>query len=149
MAPNRAIGYEGRLPWHIPDEYEHFLDSIKGNVMVMGRKSWEVFGADAKTLANIVITHRNEVRGATRVAKDLELALLYAAEYQRDIFIAGGGMIYDQCIGSQLFDEIWLSTVKEKVEGDVFFPEIDLSKTKLKHSEDRGSYTFERWVSSV
>jgi dihydrofolate reductase len=146
MAPNRAIGFEGRLPWSIPNEYAHFLRSIQGKTMVMGRKSWDVFGADAKTIANVVITRSKSVPGATEVAPDLTTALSLAAEYGEDIFIAGGGRTYSEAIGSGQYDEIWLSTVKVEVEGDVFFPALDEAQVVCVTREDHPDYFLEKWI---
>jgi len=146
MARNRAIGYQGRLPWDLPDEYAHFLSSIKGQTMVMGRKSWEVFGVDAKTVANIVVTRRDFVAGATALARGLAEALALAESFGKDIFIAGGGQIYHEAVKDGLFDEIWLSTVKVEVEGDVFFPELSSAGVDCVQAQDRGSYLFERWI---
>jgi len=146
MAQNRAIGYQGRLPWEIPEEYAHFLNSIKGQTMVMGRKSWEVFGTDANTFANIVVTRRDFVAGATTLARGLDEALALAQSFGKDIFIAGGGQIYHEAVKNGLFDEIWLSTVKVDVEGDVFFPGLSSTGVHCVQAQDRGSYLFERWI---
>jgi len=146
MAHNRAIGYKGKLPWHLPDEYAHFLSSIKGEVMVMGRKSWEVFGADARTKANIVLSRGEAVPGGTATVSDLEEALELAEGYGKNIFIAGGGSIYAQSIEGKLFDEIWLSTVNVDVKGDVFFPELNLDEVECISREEQKNYVLEKWV---
>ena len=52
----------------------------------------------------------------------LELAIARAAEINKPIFIAGGGELYRQAL--DIADEIHLTTIHTKVEGDVLFPEV-------------------------
>ena len=37
--PNGVIGKGKDLPWHLPDEFEHFQKTTFGHVVVMGRKT--------------------------------------------------------------------------------------------------------------
>lgn len=41
MANDRAIGRQGTLPWHLPEDLAHFKATTLGNPIVMGRKTWE------------------------------------------------------------------------------------------------------------
>jgi dihydrofolate reductase len=126
LSENRVIGKNGALPWHVPQEYAHFLKSVKGQVMIMGRKSWEVFGGDVCSLANIVISRSNQVDRADHVANDLLSALEIARQYQAHVFVAGGGQIYKEALLLDCLDEMWLSTIPIHIDdGDVFFPEFD------------------------
>ena len=52
----------------------------------------------------------------------LELAIARAAEINKPIFITGGGELYRQAL--DIADEIHLTTIHTKVEGDVLFPEV-------------------------
>lgn len=40
MGPRGEIGLGGKLPWSIPDEWQHFLDSTAGATIVLGRRTW-------------------------------------------------------------------------------------------------------------
>lgn len=146
MSQNRVIGHQGRLPWHVPEEYAHFIRSVKGAVMIMGRRSWEVFGADVQTLANVVISRGHQVEGADGTVPNLQQAIELAESYGDRVFIAGGGQVYQEAIRTGLYDEIWLSTLPFTTEGDVFFPELDPEEHADVLREDRGLYIFERWI---
>lgn len=145
MTKDRAIGYRGRLPWHIKEEYQHFLDCVKGNTMIMGRKSWEVFGGDVDSQVNIMLS-RKEGSDETLSCASLEEAIATAEKYEGDCFIAGGAEIYKLALEKDLVDEMWLSEVDINVTGDVFFPDYDKSKWAVRQQENRGSYIFRRLI---
>ena len=44
---NRVIGSEGRIPWRIKGEQRRFKELTTGNVVIMGRKSYEEIGHPA------------------------------------------------------------------------------------------------------
>ena len=56
MAANRAIGLDGRMPWHLPRELKHFKDTTMGKPIVMGRKTWESIGRALPGRQNLVIS---------------------------------------------------------------------------------------------
>ena len=41
MAANRAIGKNGRMPWHLPADLKHFKETTIGCPVIMGRKTFE------------------------------------------------------------------------------------------------------------
>ena len=128
MAANRVIGGEEGLPWHIPEEYQHFLNHVKNNVMIMGRKSWQIFRKDlAQTVANVIITRSTTIDDALS-ASSLEEALKIAEAYNRSIYIAGGAAIYKLALDKNLVDEMYLSYIDQTPDGNAFFPEFDESE---------------------
>ena len=44
MSENRAIAFEGKMPWHLPLEYRWFKHKTMGGAMIMGRKTCEAIG---------------------------------------------------------------------------------------------------------
>ena len=67
---NYCIGREGRLPWHLPDEFRFFTDTTMGHPVIMGRRSYEDHNGLLPGRLNIVVTHQPDytvVEGA-RVA---------------------------------------------------------------------------------
>ena len=56
MGKNRAIGLDGRMPWHIPAELQHFKRETMGKAIVMGRKTWQSIGRPLPGRQNIVIS---------------------------------------------------------------------------------------------
>ena len=45
MASNRVIGRNSRLPWHLPEELQHFRQTTLHQTLLMGRKTFESMGS--------------------------------------------------------------------------------------------------------
>ena len=44
MSLNRVIGAGNRIPWHLPEDFKWFKKMTTGQVIVMGRKTFESIG---------------------------------------------------------------------------------------------------------
>ena len=92
-ADNGVIGRDGRLPWHIPADLQHFKRLTMGTPMIMGRKTFESFPKPLPGRRHIVLTrdphwHR---QGAEIVHSPAEA--LRVADGER-ISIIGGSEIF-------------------------------------------------------
>ena len=88
MSRNRVIGSGKGMPWSVPDEYRQCLDFVRGQSVIMGRRSFEIFGSHLGETSNFVISRTTkEIRGAT-VYGSLEQALEKAKETGKTIFSA-------------------------------------------------------------
>ena len=56
MSLNRVIGVGGKIPWHLPEDFKWFKKMTMGNVIVMGRKTFESLGQPLPNRKNIVLT---------------------------------------------------------------------------------------------
>ena len=56
MSLNRVIGADGKIPWHLPDDFKWFKQMTMGNVVVMGRKTFESLGRPLPNRKNLVLT---------------------------------------------------------------------------------------------
>ena len=56
MSLNRVIGAGGRIPWHLPEDFKWFKKMTMGNVVVMGRKTFEGLGRPLPNRKNLVLT---------------------------------------------------------------------------------------------
>jgi len=56
MSQNRVIGADGKIPWHLPDDFKWFKKMTMGNVIVMGRKTFESLGRPLPSRKNLVLT---------------------------------------------------------------------------------------------
>jgi dihydrofolate reductase len=123
MTPKRVIGKDNRLLWHIPDDWKNFVKLTTGNVVIMGRKTYESIGKPLKNRHNIVITRSTESLPGVETAGSVEEALRKARMHRKPIFIIGGQQIYEQFL--PLADTMHLSFVRQEHEGDAFFPKFD------------------------
>jgi dihydrofolate reductase len=57
MSLNRVIGAGNKIPWHLPEDFKWFKKMTMGNVVVMGRKTFEGLGKPLPNRKNLVLTH--------------------------------------------------------------------------------------------
>ena len=122
---NGVIGSGADIPWRIPADWARFKRLTMGQVLVMGRKTYDSIGRPLPGRTTVVITRDRMWRGAgVRVAPSVTEALALAAELAPDtVFVAGGGEIY-RAAWSQL-DRLEVTEVDQAPDGDVTFPAID------------------------
>jgi dihydrofolate reductase len=127
-----AIGKDGGMPWHLPEDLKHFSRLTSGHPVIMGRKTWDSFPDRFRPLpgrTNLVITRQEgwgstqQADGATAV-KSFDDALLESqfAPGQQMVWIIGGGEIFRQSI--DLADVAVITTIDTAAEGDTFAPEL-------------------------
>ncbi|HEV8542964.1 MAG TPA: dihydrofolate reductase [Verrucomicrobiae bacterium] len=129
MSLNRVIGRENKLPWHIPEDLRWFKKLTTGNVIIMGRKTWESIGKPLPNRETIVLT-RSDLR-IPNVRTIRSLSEIDPARDARDYFVIGGAEVFKTAL--QLCSDIYLTLVKREIEGDVFLPpfeeQFDLAET--------------------
>jgi len=133
---NRVIGKEGKIPWHIADDFRRFKERTLGHVIIMGRKTYESIGRPLPGRTNIVITRDSgrEILGCLVVSSFAE-AFEKAGELENEeVFVIGGGQIYTEAL--PLADRLYLTLVHAIMDGDAFFPEYADMFGKVITSED-------------
>ena len=128
VARNGVIGVDGGLPWHLPDDLRRFKALTMGHVLVMGRRTYESIGRPLPGRTTIVVTRRPDwSAGADEVmrARDVPGALELAREIDDEVFVVGGGQIYEEAL--PLADRLDLTLVDQEPEGDTLFPDVDWS----------------------
>lgn len=117
------IGAAGSIPWHLPEDFKWFKKATMGQVLVMGRRTFESIGRPLPGRETFVLTRRGidvpEVRSASGIAA-LDEAL---ADDPRDVFIAGGAEVYAQLL--HRCSDLYLTRVKRIVPGDICFPPFE------------------------
>lgn len=121
---NRVIGKDNALIWHLPADLKRFKALTTGNVIIMGRKTFDSIGKPLPNRISIVITRQADfVAEGTVVAHSLEEAILKAKSLSRgDIFVIGGAEIYQLALDKA--DQILLTRLHDIFDGDAYFPEI-------------------------
>jgi dihydrofolate reductase len=122
MGRNRAIGLEGRMPWHLPAELQHFKKATMGKAIVMGRKTWQSIGRPLPGRQNIVISRNSDfVAEGADVTDSLETAIELARA--SEIMVIGGGQLYQLAL--PLARRMVLTLIDIEPEADTWFPEWD------------------------
>ena len=162
-----AIGRDGDMPWHLPEDLAHFKRTTLGDPVIMGRRTWESLPERFRPLpgrANIVVTRSpGFVAEGARVVDSVESAIAAAGETfrlsgdavrdpsgEQRAWIMGGGQLYRAAL--PLATELVVTRIELDVpDADTFAPEIGpewrlaepgepaISKTGL-------GYRFERYL---
>ncbi|MGE0786804.1 MAG: dihydrofolate reductase [Sandaracinaceae bacterium] len=128
LARNGVIGRDGRLPWRLRDDLAHFKKSTLGKPMIMGRATFESLPGLLPGREHIVLTRQPEwsAPGVT-VASSLDAALaLLRARGVEEACVVGGSAVYEAAL--PYADVLLLTHVDADVEGDAYFPDVDLSE---------------------
>lgn len=137
---NWAIGNEGKLLASIPEDMKFFRTTTTGNVVVMGRKTLESFPGKRplKNRVNIVLT-RDEgytADGAV-IVHDIEELLAKIKDYSdKDIYVIGGGTIYNQLL--KYCDTALVTYIDDEFKADTYFLDLDKDESwKMADSGER------------
>jgi len=122
MGKNRAIGLEGRMPWHLPAELQHFKKATMGKSIVMGRKTWQAIGRPLPGRLNIVIS-RDPGFLASGVELVDSLNSAVAMSESDEVMIIGGGQLYALALPHA--QRMVLTLIDIEPEADTWFPEWD------------------------
>lgn len=122
---NRLIGRGLKLPWHIPEDLQHFKRHTLGKPLIMGRRTFESlvtqFGGPLKNRRTIVLTSRGPIPTHPEIETyDSIEAAMEALADEPEVYIGGGERIYAAFLPGA--DRLELTLVEGHYEGDVYFP---------------------------
>lgn len=153
VADNNALGKDGDLLWHLPNDLKHFKALTLGHSVVMGAHTY--FSLPRRPLPkrrNIVLTSRTlpEFDGA-ELARSVPDALRMTAS-EDEVFVIGGGAIYEQMLS--LADKLYITHVHHSFdEANTFFPTIEPQDWILEQQEEHPAderhpypYTFATYI---
>ena len=124
MGLNREIGVDNKLPWHLPKDLKHFKEITSGHPIIMGRKTYESIGKPLPNRTNIVISRKKDwFEEGILIVGSIKEAIKFGQKIDEDIFILGGGNIYEQTM--DIADKLEVTEIKTNIEADTFFPKID------------------------
>ena len=138
---NGVIGRDGGLPWHLPEDLAHFKRTTMGHPMVMGRKTFDSIGRVLPGRRTIVVTRQRDWSHAgVETAHSIADALALAGPAD-EVFVCGGGQVYAEAM--PFAQRLLITEVDQSPEGDVTFPEIDISQWREVGREPRDGFS---WV---
>ena len=126
MARNRTIGVNNTLPWRCPEDLKHFKNLTMGHHMIMGRKTFDSIGKPLPGRTTVVVSRNRKLKiEGCIIANSLEQAIA-ACIGDDEIFIVGGAELYAQAM--PLVDKLYITEIRENVEGDAHFHGFRLSE---------------------
>ena len=143
---DRAIGRDGAMPWHLPDDLKRFKALTRGHAILMGRKTADAIGRALPERRNLVLTRSGiaPFAGMEAVAS-LEAARALAGD--GPLMVIGGGEVYTLALPQATV--LHLTHVDTRVDGaDAHFPVFDPRQWRPVHRERhaadaRHPYAFE------
>jgi len=161
QTPDRVIGADGALPWHVPEDLAHFRELTHGHPVIMGRRTWESFPEKYRPLpgrTNIVVSRRASTAEALRgtgavVVPGFQEAL--EAAHEADgldlVWVIGGATLFEQALDVATLAE--LTVIETDAEGDTVAPALDGRWTRTAVDPGTGThlsrtglrYRYERW----
>ncbi|WP_272006707.1 dihydrofolate reductase [Roseovarius sp. ZX-A-9] len=123
---NGAIGKDGDIPWHAPEDLAFFQRETTGGAIIMGRNTWESLPyKPLKNRLNIVVSSR-DIDGAERFGSVREALEFAVSKGHARLYGIGGAGIYREMIGSA--DRLLITEVDLEVDApDTFFPQLEAS----------------------
>ena len=138
LSNNNVIGVNNSLPWNLKTDLAHFKNYTSNKIIVMGRKTYESIGRPLPNRINLIVSNTiKEVNGA-ELFKSTEDAINKAKELcinknLDEIIIIGGGYLFRDTLS--ITNKLVLTKVDCNIEGDVFYPDIDLDEWQKLSSE--------------
>ena len=121
-ANNQVIGKDGIIPWKIKGEQRRFKELTTGNVVIMGRRSYEEIGKPLPNRTTIVVSNTVDIdEDGCITVKSLHEALKIAGD--REVYISGGVRLYEEAL--LIVDKMYVTEIDYDVDGDAFFPDFD------------------------
>jgi len=122
---NRVIGKDKDLPWHLPEDLQHFKELTTGHALLMGRRTFESivhqFGGPLPNRRMVVLTSQGPFEEYPEIETYASIdAALEAVADEEIVFIGGGESIYEQFLPRA--DRLELTLIEGDYEGDTFFP---------------------------
>lgn len=122
VARNRAIGFENKLIYWLPNDLKRFKQLTTGHTIIMGRNTFLSLPKGAlPNRRNIVLSRTKHELPGCETYPSLEEAL-HHCDAEEDIYIIGGASVYRQAM--KLADRLCLTEVDDTpAQADTFFPD--------------------------
>lgn len=151
MGLGNEIGTDNQLLWHLPEDLKRFKKITSGHPIIMGRKTYESIGKPLPNRTNIVVSRKTDwFEEGILIVGTLKEAIKFAGKMDEEIFILGGGGVFEQTM--DIAERLEVTVVKARFDAEIFFPKIDeeiWEKTNEEcHEKDEKNpfdYCFQTW----
>lgn len=143
-----GIGFQGDIPWRVPDDLIFFKRVTLGDTLIMGRATWESIGMPLPKRHIIVVTSQKEEARPGVEFHDYQTALTRAADIEAhgtNVWLCGGSKLYEAMIHH--CDTAIMTYIHGSFKCDTFFPLALLEQKFLKVNEEfLGHRSVATWV---
>lgn len=135
VSENRAIGFQNKLIYWLPNDLKRFKQLTTGHTIIMGRKTFDSLPKGAlPNRRNVVLSRSVKELPGCDVYESLDEALKHCAS-DEDIYIIGGASVYEEAM--PLADRLCLTEIADTPkDADAFFPRYDDWKAVSREDHD-------------
>ena len=136
VAKNRAIGFENKLLYWLPNDLKRFKALTTGHTIIMGRNTFESLPKGAlPNRRNVVLSRTTKELPGCDVFPTLEEAI-QSCQPEEDVYIIGGARVYEQAI--KFADRLCLTEIDDTPrDADAFFPDYSDWKVETKEAHPK------------
>lgn len=129
MDRNNLIGNKNKLPWSLPNDLAYFKKLTQGNIVIMGRKTYESIGKALPNRINIVLTRDMNFKPSDCLVFNSIESILSTIAIEEEVFIIGGSNTYEQFL--PYVNKLYITHIDHSFIGDSYFPDFDESKYEI------------------
>ncbi len=145
--PNKLIGIDDKMVWHIPEDLNFFKTTTTNKTIVMGDTTFFGIGKPLPNRKTIILSLDKDLKFEHQdvaICNDAnELIKKYRDNKDEDIYIAGGKTVYK--IFLPVANELIVSHIKKEYEGNVYFPEFDIKKFKVINTKEHQDFVVKNY----
>ena len=124
MDPNRVIGYKGKIPWHLPEDFKWFKQkTLESRQMVMGRDTFQSVGALPNRFTYVLTTDHTLLALPPLAQYRYVTPDFFNNESYDDLWVCGGTKTYQLLLPR--CTEVYMTHVLDTYEGDAYMPEFE------------------------
>lgn len=131
------------MPWNVPEDLQHFKATTLNKTILMGLTTYQAIGRPLPNRKTIVVSFEPFEDGRVEVRSSLEEVIEEYRSSGEDLFISGGASIYKQCL--PIADQLLISRIPGKHEGETYFPNFDEYGYKLVAQKPFETFTLETY----
>ncbi|MDD3793591.1 MAG: dihydrofolate reductase [Candidatus Gracilibacteria bacterium] len=141
-----GIGKSGDLAWNLPSDLKHFKkittqthDLAKMNAVIMGKNTWKSLPVKFRPLPDRINCILSSDLEKDNIGSSIDNFVLYFSSLEHclselegkenveNIFVIGGGQLYNYALKSDLLEKIYITKVKGDFDCDVHFDGVPKS----------------------
>ena len=167
-AANRVIGRDGRIPWDIEGEKKRFRELTTGNIVIMGRRTYEEIGFPLPNRVTIVVSSTKVYDekncytakslleafelGSTKTVQDNVKRLRHNDERNSPVhmYVSGGARLYRESL--DYVGKMYITEIEAEIDGDTYFPEFEtdeFDRSVEEHIAGKIPYTYVTYTRKI
>lgn len=134
---NNVIGANGRQPWDIPDDWKYFQKLTFGHFVILGRITNNTMPRSITNNWTKLLISKSLVNSSDAITfESFDKSIDYCLQNNiEEVFVLGGQDIFKNALN--IADKIYLTIIEKELDGDRFFPDLDLKKWSKVFESDR------------